>query len=162
MDFLFLWPGLTLMVIILMLIRNRNNLNTHKVFEILLIPALVLLVGFGSIWAFIGHFFLSAQIAASIGWPAGSPFQLEVAFANLAFGILGILCWKFRDNFWTATIIGVTTFYWGATYVHIMDIINTGNFAPGNAGIALYIDIIIPLALIILLIGYKKTIPQKK
>ncbi len=47
------------------------------------------------------------MVAASIGWPAGSPFQFEVGIANLSFGILGILCLKFMDNFWTATVIAV-------------------------------------------------------
>ena len=37
-------------------------------------------------------FFLSAQVAANIGWAPGSPFQSEVAFANLSVGVLGVLC----------------------------------------------------------------------
>lgn len=160
MDIIFyIFPLITVLAIILMLFKERKNLNTNRVLEIILVSTLVIMVGLSYIWAFTGHFFLSAQIAASIGWPAGNPFQLELAFANLAFGILGILSWKFRDNFWTATIIGVTTFQWGAAYVHIMEIINQGNYAPGNAGLPLYADIILPLLLLALLISYKKTLP---
>jgi len=40
-----------------------------------------------------------ARIAAYISWPAGNPFQLEVAVANLSYGILELLCLKFRDDF---------------------------------------------------------------
>jgi hypothetical protein len=43
------------------------------------------------IGGFFGHVFLSDQVAESIGWPTGNPFQLEVGVANLAIGILGIV-----------------------------------------------------------------------
>ncbi|MBE2899220.1 hypothetical protein DNK57_00005 [Methanothermobacter thermautotrophicus] len=71
-------------------------------------------VGLGSLWAFLGHAFMLDIIATYIGWPTGSPFQLEVAFANLSFGVLGLLSWKFRGEFWMATIIGFSVFYLGA------------------------------------------------
>lgn len=50
---------------------------------------LVFPVGFGSVWAFLGHFFKSDEVAGYIGWPAGNPFQKEVAFANLPLGHAG-------------------------------------------------------------------------
>ena len=40
--------------------------------------------------SFFGHLFFSDVVADSVGWPRGSPFQHEMAFANLAVGILGI------------------------------------------------------------------------
>ena len=115
------------------------------------------MVGIGSIWTFMGHVFMADMVAAMIGWPAGSPFQFEVGIANLSYGILGLLCWKFRDNFWTATIIALSTFYLGAAYGHIINIMQTGNMAPGNAGFALYADILVPIVLICLLVAYKTT-----
>jgi len=118
---------------------------------------LVIMVGIGSIWAFMGHVFMANMVAAIIGWPSGSPFQFEVGIANLSYGILGLLCWKFRDNFWTATVIAISTFYLGDAYGHIINTMQTGNTAAGNAGFALYIDIIIPIVLICLLIAYKLT-----
>jgi hypothetical protein len=81
---------------------------------------------------FFGHFFISDSVAKSIGWPTGNPFQLEVGFANLAIGILGIIAMGRRDGFREATVIAVTVFGVGATIVHISDIIKTGNLAPGN------------------------------
>ena len=39
----------------------------------------------------------------------------------------------------------------------MINIIQTGNIAPGNAGYALYADIIVPIVLICLLIVYKVT-----
>jgi hypothetical protein len=52
--------------------------------------------------------------------------------ANLAIGILGIVAMGRRDGFREATVIAVTVFGVGATIVHVSDIIDTGNLAPGN------------------------------
>lgn len=129
----------------------------NRVVELYLLWFLFMMVGISSIWSFMGHVFAANEVAAVIGWPAGSPFQFEVGIANLAFGILGLLCLKIRDNFWLATIIGFSVFYLGAAYGHIINIMQTGNMAPGNAGFALYMDILIPIVLIVLLIAYKST-----
>ena len=97
---------------------------------------LILLFGIGvagsGIFNFFAHFFISDIVAESIGWESGNPFQLEVAFANLALGILGVIATSRRDGFREATVIAVTIFSLGATVVHIMDIVSAGNLAPGN------------------------------
>jgi hypothetical protein len=101
---LFLTIFVAILVVLISKIRNKP-LSKDRIVEIFLLSFLVLSVGIGSIWAFIGHAFLSAQVAANIGWAPGSPFRLEVAFANLSIGVLGILCYWIRGNFWTATVI---------------------------------------------------------
>jgi len=53
----------------------------------------------------------SDQIAEAYGWPLGSSFQREIASADAAFGLLGILCNWFAGEFWTATLFGVSC-YW--------------------------------------------------
>ena len=97
---------------------------------------LVYLFGVGvagsGIGGFFGHVFISDPVAESIGWPTGTPFQLEVGVANLAVGILGILAMGRRDGFREATVIAATVFGIGATLVHVMDVIDSGNLAPGN------------------------------
>ena len=97
------------------------------------------------IFGFTGHFFKSDEVAKGIGWPTGNPFQLEIAFANLAFGIMGILCIWFHGDFWLATIIGKAIFLWGAAYVHIIDIRKRKNLNIYNAGPVLYADILLPV-----------------
>ena len=109
-------------------------------------------VGLGGLMAFMGHTFRADEIARSIGWQPGSPFQFEVAVANLAFGVLGLLCLQFRDGFWTATIVGYGVFLEGAAYGHIREIIEAGNLAVNNAGPVLAIDVLFPLFLLALLI----------
>ena len=157
MDFTTIFILITLIGAVLHLFFSKSPKTKNRVFEVCLLWFLFIMVGIGSIWAFVGHFFMSSTIAATIGWPAGNPFQLEVGMANLSYGILGILCLKFRDNFWIATIVAVSVFYLGAAYIHFTNIIQTGNISPGNAGYALYIDIIIPIILICLLFAYYLT-----
>ncbi|WP_227355527.1 DUF6790 family protein [Haladaptatus salinisoli] len=113
---------------------------------------LVVTVGVQGIWAFLGHYFRSDDIAAYIGWPVGNPFQEEVAFANLAFGTLGVLCFWLRDGFWTATVVGISVFMLGAAAVHLREIRTTDNRAPGNAGAILLTDVVIPVVLLALLV----------
>ena len=161
MDFAYVIFILTILVALLVILISKitfKPLNRERIVEIFLISFLVISVGFGSIWAFIGHFFLSAQVATNIGWAPGSPFQSEVAFANLSIGVLGLLCYWIRDNFWTATVISSSIFLLGAAYGHIVNMIHYSNYAPGNAGSVLYMDIIGPIILIVLLILYKSIV----
>ncbi len=158
MDLPYIFLLMTIFVAILaVLISKFTNkpLDNERIVEIFLLTFLVLSVGIGSIWAFIGHAFISSQVAANIGWAPGSPFQLEVAFANLSIGVLGILCYWIRGNFWTATVISSSIFLLGAAYGHIINMLQFANYAPGNAGAVLYMDIIGPIILIALLIVYK-------
>lgn len=122
---------------IVQLLLSKAPRTKNRVFELFLVWFLFMMVGISSIWAFMGHVFFANEVAAIIGWPPGSPFQFEVGIANLAFGVLGLLSLKIRENFWVATVIGFSVFYLGAAYGHIINIIETGNMAPGNAGFAL-------------------------
>jgi hypothetical protein len=119
--------------------------------EAFLLAFLVIVVGLQGLWAFLGHYFRSDEIAAFIGWPANNPFQKEVAFGNLAFGVLGVLCLWFRGGFWIATAIGISVFMLGAAIVHVKDIRETQNRSPGNAGAILWTDVLTSLVLLVLL-----------
>ena len=110
-------------------------------------------VGLQGLFAFSGHFFKSDEVARGIGWPAGNPFQKEIAFANLGMGILGILCIWFRGDFWFATIIARSVFLWGAAYTHLVDLKGRKNINIFNAGPVLYFDIFSPFVLIGLFIA---------
>ncbi len=105
---------------------------------------LVIGYGFGSLWSFVGHFILADQVAASIGWLT-SPFQTELAFVHLGFGIVGIMAIWIQDNLWTSIIVSRSVFLLGAAYVHIQDSISHSNFSPGNTGAVLVLDIVLPV-----------------
>lgn len=100
--------------------------------EIYLLHLFALGVAGSGLGGFFGHLFLSDIVAESIGWEAGSPFQLEMGFANLALGVLGLIAAERRDGFREAAVIAVVIVGVGASIVHFIDIAQTGNLAPGN------------------------------
>lgn len=106
--------------------------------------ALTYAVGVGGLIAAFGHTVLRDQVAESIGWPAGSPFQLEVGFANLSIGVAGILSAWFSGRFWLATIVVVSVFLVSDAGGHVVDMARSNNFAPGNAGFIFWWDLALP------------------
>jgi 4-amino-4-deoxy-L-arabinose transferase-like glycosyltransferase len=129
---LFVYSVLPVVLATIHIALDKSCRSRQRNLEIFLLYLLGVGVAAGGIGGFFGHFFISDVVADSIGWPKGNPFQLEVGFANLAFGILGIVAMGRRDGFREATVIAVTIFGVGATIVHIMDIVQTGNLAPAN------------------------------
>jgi hypothetical protein len=80
---------------------------------------------------------------------------LEVAFANLLLGVLGLIAAGRRDGFREATVIAVTVFGVGATIVHLMDIFETGNLAPGNT-VQNFANLLRPALLIYFLVASRR------
>ena len=76
--------------------------------ETLLAWILLINIGFQGLLAGFMHWYgpASEKIAEKIGWPKNNPFQKEVAAADAAFGILGVLAFFIRDNFLIATVMG--------------------------------------------------------
>jgi len=105
-----------------------------------------LLVGIGIsfIYNFICHVFFQEMSASFIGW-ANSPFQPEVGFASLGFGVIAIIAFWRGLEFRAAAVIGPALFFWGAAGGHVYQMITEHNFAPGNAGIMFWSDIILPI-----------------
>jgi hypothetical protein len=120
--------------------------------EVLLLYLLVFFAGLGGVMGFLGHTFEAREIALKIGWQP-SPFQFEVAMANLAFGILGILCLWQGQGFRTATGIGYAVFLLGCAYGHFRDMTLHGNFSPYNVGAVLWVnDLAVPVVILLLLL----------
>jgi hypothetical protein len=149
-------PFLGLLAAGLHIFFKRQARDPKIILEMVLAYGLAFNFGISGIYAFMGHAFVPDRVAEYIGWPPGSPFQFEVAIANLAFGILGILCLWVRGTFWLASIIAFSVFGFGAAYGHIRDVVMHQNIAPGNAGAPLYSDIIRPLVFIFLYAFYVK------
>lgn len=105
------------------------------------------IVGFNGVVAFLVHTVWADPAAASIGWAPGSPFQQEVAGANLAIGLIGFLGFWRRD-FWLPFLIAKLIFGWTAGAVHVADLVAHGNVAPNNAGPILAWDFLLPVALL--------------
>jgi hypothetical protein len=143
----------TVVAIVIHLAVAKKPLTKGKIVEVILLYILVFFVGVGGILGAIAHTWWARETAIRIGWQPGSPFQFEMGMANLAFGVLGILCiWK-RGEFWTATGIGVSVLLVGCVYGHVRDMIVHQNYAPYNAGVGIFFfDGVIPLIILILLV----------
>jgi hypothetical protein len=120
--------------------------------EVYLIYLFVLGVAAGGLSGFFGHVFTPDIVAESIDWPKGNPFQQEMGFANLAIGVLGFISATRRDGFREATVIAVAIVGVGATVVHVTDMLQEGNLAPGtsiqNIGNLLRPALLIPLLIV--------------
>jgi hypothetical protein len=88
--------------------------------------------------------FFGKTAAAFIGW-ADSPFQLEVGFASLGMAALGFLAFRGSFDMRLAAIVAPACFLWGAAAGHVYQMIAAHNFAPGNAGVIFYSDILVPV-----------------
>ncbi len=142
----------TLIGFALHLTLSRQPCTKSKVVEILLLYLLAVNIGVGGILAWYGHTFMADEIARKIGWQLGSPFQFEVAVADLSWGVCGVLCIWLKQHFWTATGIGSAVFLLGCAFGHVRQIIQEGNMAVYNAGLVLWIgDIGVPITILVLL-----------
>src|SRR6185437_7034419 len=112
---------------------------------------LLLPIGVTGLWAGISHVFFPAVAAAHIGWQV-SPFQFEVGMADLAIGVTACLAFRRDLNFKAAAVSAASIFLLGDAIGHIRQMVVAGNFAPGNAGVPFYMDVICPLLAIALVV----------
>jgi hypothetical protein len=143
---------LGLIFAIIAIFRARKSLEPSGVVGRLLAWHVFWSIGVGYLYNFVMHGFFGKMSAAFIGW-ADSPFQFEVATASLGFAAVGFLA-AFRSfDLRLAAIVGPGVFTLGAAVGHLYQMATEHNFAPGNAGVIFYMDIIIPAfgALLLLL-----------
>jgi len=126
----------------------------QRVVSLLLLYTFVLDVGvIGFVLGFIPHIFFADAAARMIGWAPGSPFQFEVGIHDGAWGILGFLCIWIGGLFWLATGLGWSLFMLGATYGHIHQMVEKGNYAPYNF-LTIFSDGFVAVWLLLLLYLY--------
>lgn len=134
-------------------LKKQGGKDKNGVFKTVLHYFIVIVIGFGGIWNFIGHTVLADQVAADIGWATGSPFQTELAFYTLGSAIAGIMAvWLSSKEFFAAVAVPKAVFLYGAAIVHIRDVILYQNYSPLNVGTILVGDIVYPTIWIILLL----------
>jgi hypothetical protein len=133
--------------------RGDGSLHDRAhVVRLLLLYLLVLGMGVGGLWGFVGHFLMSDAVAVSIGWRPGSPFQHELAFYHLGLGVLGVLALWIRDRLWLAVGLLSGIFLYGAGWVHLTDYLTRGNTSARNWGVGVLVgNVIVPTAVLVLL-----------
>ncbi|HZW47618.1 MAG TPA: DoxX family protein [Microvirga sp.] len=149
------WASLP--VLALMHAHTVSAASKRQRVELVLLYLLVLGLGTAGLWMFVGHYFMSDQVAGSIGWATGSPFQHELAFYHLGMGVVALLCLWIRDRYWIAAAVTPALFAMGAGVVHLQDFISRGNTAPANWGASVLIgNLVIPVVVLGLLAWYSR------
>lgn len=163
MSKLFNIPGLnvylqiavTIISITVHLLATRNKERQESTVEIIAIYTIGLAGWFTIMSGLFGHIIYADQVAAGIGWPLNSGFQMELGFAAIGMGIVGFVGFWVR-SFWLPFIITKTTFMWGAGLTHIIHMIQNGNFSPSNTGAIVYWDFLLPVFMIGVYILYRR------
>jgi len=115
-------------------------------------------VGVLGLLAAYAHTALAAETAEKIGWQPGSPFQFEVAMANLSYGILGILAFWKGYRFAEATVIGWSVLLLGCLVGHVINWHTTQHDAPYTLGVLVWFnDLFLPFLALLLLMMQRKT-----
>jgi len=126
--------------------RGHGSAAERFLSWILLLP-----IGVAGLWAGVFHVFFPSTAAAFIGWNV-SPFQFEVGLADFAIGVTACVAFWRDLNFKAAAVIAASIFLLGDAVGHVEQMLTAGNFAPGNAGVPFYMDVICPLLAIALLV----------
>lgn len=141
-SFTFLIVGL--IVSLGAIVRAQRPVSVATLVEKLISWHVFFALGVTHLINFVFHVFFGRMAAAFIGW-ADSPFQLEVGMASLGFAAVAFVA-SFRSfDLRLAAILGSALFSLGAAAGHVHQMLTARNFAPGNAGIIFYLDILVPL-----------------
>lgn len=137
-------------------LRHKPKPHTKNVaVEAFLSYYMLFPIGISYLANFVFHVFFGEMAAGFIRW-ADSPFQTEVGFASLGIGIAGVLAFRAGLPFRVAAFIPPAVFSLGAAGGHVYQMITEHNYSPGNVGLVLPSDIIIPASGFILLwLSYK-------
>lgn len=135
---------LGLLVALIGIARQGRPRSAAMIVDKLLAWHVFFSIGLSNLYNFIMHAFFGEMTARFIGW-ADSPFQFEVAVASLGFAVVGFVA-AFRSfDMRLAAILGPSVFTLGAAVGHVRQMLAAHNFAPGNAGLIFWTDILIPL-----------------
>lgn len=123
-------------------------------------------VGLGFVYAWYFHAYLAAFTAPLIGWQP-SPFEWELAWAELGIAIIALISlWRGYDMRLAASL-AYAVFSFGAAAQHIHLIVTQHNYAPGNAGLVLWFgDIALPIVVLVLALAardaYERTMGRSR
>lgn len=123
--------------------------------DISLAYMLLIAVGFNGLYNFVMHAFYGSTIAAFMGWPQ-SPFQADVAIANLGMGILGCLAFRADYGFRLATVITVVVYQLGTTLIQLIHYFPHINTMPNSISTIIFTNILIAVTVLALTYRYRK------
>ena len=140
---------------IIHLSSRKKARSNGGVIEILLSYLIPLNIGVMALIIWIVNAFYASEAAKMMGWLTNSPFQFEVAVANLGFAIVGILSIWQRKGFWLATVLANSIYVLGCAWGHYR-LFHTHTTAMHH-GSFLFIDsVLIPIILLALTLMYAR------
>ena len=140
-----------ILALLLAVLQTRRAWRVDRWAEASLIWIAFWVLGIGGVYGFVAHLAFGPFLAEQIGWP-NSPFQNEVAYANLTIGILGFSSvWYRRRDYLLAAMVAYGSWFFADGVGHVVSLLVDNNKAPFNAGSILYTDLLTPLLVVLLL-----------
>jgi hypothetical protein len=161
-------PALILMILTpigawIHLRRDTQPRSRERTLEIFLLWWLAVPIGVAGVLGAAVHVFDGPATAEMIGFTRGDGgFQFENAMGDLAIGVTGLLCIRFRGYFWLAVLLVTAIQYYGDAYGHFFQWIENDNTDDGNIGPPLWLDLIVPTVGLILYRLYTRAKPIPK
>jgi hypothetical protein len=149
---------LGLLVAFFSIVLSKQPKTSERVREKIFANFLLFALGISFFYNFVMHVFFGTMAAQFIGWQ-NSPFQAEVGFASLGFAVVALLAVRGCHGLRVGAVVGPACFLLGAAAGHIREIVLSHNFAAGNAGIMLYMDVLIPVIALALLWMERRSLP---
>ncbi|MFB8003251.1 DUF6790 family protein [Nocardia sp. NPDC056000] len=131
------------------LVRTRHSPSRAAALETWQRWWAVAALGCGSLWMTIAFLTAPDVMATAIGFDR-TPFQFEIAFANLGLAVMGFRAASAGARERITIGLGAGMFLWGAAIGHVYQWFAHGDHAPGNTGGVLVCDILFPAVMIIL------------
>lgn len=128
--------------------RSRSARDTASISYVLWGEVLYYAVGIGLIYNGLLHAYVQDVTAGNIGWQP-SPFEYELGWMEIPLGVVAMMSRRRGYEFRLASTIMFSTFTLTAGAQHIQQIRRNKNYAPGNAGLLIWVyDIVAPIVLL--------------
>ena len=140
-----------LLALLLGALQTRRQASVSRWAEASLLWIAFWVLGIAGFYGFIIHLVFGQFSAEQIGWP-NSPFQFEVAYANLTMSILGFSSFLYRKrDYLLAAMVAFSSWFFADGVGHVVSLVVDNNQAPSNAGSVLYTDLLTPVVVVVLL-----------
>jgi hypothetical protein len=149
-NFTLTFFGIGLICSVVAIYRHQSASTRTSVLESLISYYFLWSLGICYIYNALMHIVFHRMAAGFIGW-ADSPFQLEVGFASLGMGVVGVMAYRKNFSMRLAVVIMSSIFLWGCAGGHLYQISAHDNQAPGNAGVMLWTGLLQPVLSVVLL-----------
>jgi hypothetical protein len=141
--------GAGLLTAFINLLMVGFNVSVGEICEIIVLHQYVVTYGLLGIVGFYVNVIRADKTAKALGWPGG-PFQVKYGFSQLGIGVMGVLSFWFRGQFWVATLVTLYIYGISGLWSHIAQMKRTKPNATDISNFVL--DIVYHVVLTILLL----------